>query len=554
MPSVPVSWWVASVVMGAVAAVIYTLSPLAVVTAAIVPVLLWAAAAGLPRHEAKTLWALMGAAIAVRVLTILVMLLAADHDTQAAAILTGDEAYALSRTLRVRNFLLGIPGLKYDYFIAFESYGRTSYLSFMTLLQMLFGPSPYGLRLVNMLLFLAGAAVLFRFARAAFGHTVAFAALTGILFLPTLFFWSVSLLKESLYFALSAGVLGGVYAVIRAPHTVPRIAAGVGVAAALWALRDMRPGAVYLVGGGAAIGVLAFVATASMRRFAIAIVLAVIAAGLLLTRPTVRDRVVNAIDQAAQIQLGHVFTAGHSYKTLDEEFYVTWTPDTRLTTGEAARFVIRSIRSFLIEPWPWRMATRSELLFLPEHLLWYTALLLSAAGIAGGLRRDRLATCLLVGIILPTAFVVAMTNGNVGTLIRFRGLVWPYVLVLAVAGVRALMPDVEKLSAVSASGRLVGRAGGAWSAAVGQSRALSSWRAFAARARRLDIREQFRSIGIALASFVVIHLALLQAVPLSAAPVMPILVWLIAAALAGLLTAGAAALARAWHTHPLRRG
>ena len=51
-----------------------------------------------------------------------------------------------------------------------------------------------------------------------------------------------------------------------------------------------------------------------------------------------------------------------------------------------------------------------------------------------GWRRDPLVTCLLVGYVVPTACVLALTNGNVGTLLRLRGLVMPYVVWVSALG------------------------------------------------------------------------------------------------------------------------
>jgi hypothetical protein len=207
----------------------------------------------------------------------------------------------------------------------------------------------------------------------------------------------------------------------------------------LWGLRDLRAGAVYLVGGGIAIGLLMHFATANLRRLALSTVAIVLVGAALLSRPAVRDYLHTAVEDAAVVHLGHVFTQGHAYKTLDEGFYRRFNPKLELTTDEAARYVVRALASFAVQPWPWRMATDNELVFLPEHVLWYVALLLGPLGFVVGLSRDRLTTCLLAGLMLPTIVVVALTNGNVGTLIRFRGLVWPYLLMLASLGACALV-------------------------------------------------------------------------------------------------------------------
>ena len=78
--------------------------------------------------------------------------------------------------------------------------------------------------------------------------------------------------------------------------------------------------------------------------------------------------------------------------------------------------------------------SRSELAFLPEHLLWLLIVAFTPIGIVAGWRRDRLVTSLLIGFVLPTAAALAITNGNVGTLLRLRGLVSPYLIWLAVLG------------------------------------------------------------------------------------------------------------------------
>ena len=432
---------VLAVLLGAVLAAAYTLSPLTMILAALAPWLFVIAGRGLSAREARWLWTVLGAALLLRAAAIAAMLLVSDHDAQATVILSGDEAYSLSRSFRNRNMILGFPGLKYDYQIALEDYGETSYLTLLTVLQVLFGPSPYALRLLNVLVFLTGAAIIFHFARTAFGRLPAFAALVGILFLPTLFLWSVSLLKEAIYFALAATVLSATYAAasrLTRGRTLRDFAVAIAlvfvVIGALWTLRGLRTGAVALVGGGVATGLVLYIATANARRMLGAALLAIVAAMALASQDGVRDRVSAGLLAAAKTHVGHVFTVGHPYKTLDEGFYVTVDANMVLTNDEAARYVIRSIASFLVVPWPWQMATRSELVFLPEHLLWCVGLLLAPIGLVAAAKRDRLAAALIVGITVPAGLVVALTNGNVGTLIRFRGLVWPYVMMLIAVG------------------------------------------------------------------------------------------------------------------------
>jgi hypothetical protein len=55
-------------------------------------------------------------------------------------------------------------------------------------------------------------------------------------------------------------------------------------------------------------------------------------------------------------------------------------------------------------------------------------------GVRAGYRRDPLVTCLLVGYLVPTAVVVALTTGNVGTLVRHRTLIVPFLVWLSALG------------------------------------------------------------------------------------------------------------------------
>jgi exosortase/archaeosortase len=160
----------------------------------------------------------------------------------------------------------------------------------------------------------------------------------------------------------------------------------------------------------------------------------------MLVAPPLQRRVVAAVDQAAVVHSGHVFTVGHGYKLLDEGYYVTpGNPQYDLTPGEAARYVVRAVAAYVIVPLPWQIGTRGELTYLPEQLLWYALLILAPIGTAVALKRDRVTASLLVAYVLPTAAVVALTTGNVGTLIRHRTLIVPYLVWLSALGFAALL-------------------------------------------------------------------------------------------------------------------
>jgi hypothetical protein len=425
---------------GLLLAVAYTASPLGLLFLAATPLLCLIAGRGLPEHQRRILTAILASALVARLLAVIAMFLVGipHHSDLAVGALSGDEAYNLGRALRIRDIMLGFGGTHYDYFVATDEYGRTSYLELLTRLQLAFGPAPYGLRLFNALLFTTGAAVLFRMVRPAFGATAAFLGLVGVLFLPSVFYSSISLLKESLYFLATTVVLASAVRLLRGRGVSGMLLALVAMGGSLWVLDDLRRGAIILATAGIATAVVMRFAFASRQRAAWAVAAAVVVGGIALTQPPFSDRVLEGVTRAGRQHSGHVFTVGHAYKLLDAGFYMNpATPASssiNLTPPQAVRFVIRGLVSFVLTPLPWQAASRGELAFLPEHLLWYVLLVTVPFGLIAGWRRDPLVTAVLIGFVLPTALVLALTNGNVGTLLRLRGLVTPYLMWIGVLG------------------------------------------------------------------------------------------------------------------------
>jgi hypothetical protein len=457
------SWWF--VAAGLSVAAIYTVAPLTVCVVAVAVAALPLCVGDLPRHERRWVTMIVVAALIARLVGIAGIFIRnlPNHDDQFVGATAGDEAYAMSRALRMRDILRGSPTTKYDYFVAFDEYGRNRYVTALTATQVIFGPTPYAVRLLNASLFMVGALLLYRLCREAFGAVSAGGGLVAVLFWPTLFAWSISLLKESLYFFLGVVVLTGAVAMVRRPRWRSRATAALVVCASMAVVHDLRPGAVALIGSGLAIGGAAYLVSASKRMLVTAAV-AALALAVALSRPAVESLVIQRLEAAAKTHTGHVFTIGHDYKLLDAGFYRNpGTPASStltLTRDEAARFVVRAVASFFTVPLPWQLQSTRELAYLPEQLAWYALVALLPVGIVAGYRRDRLVTCMLVGYAVPTSAALALTNGNVGTLLRLRGLVIPYLIWISVVGFCTMLGTIgrePRMPLIDKEGRLFGR-------------------------------------------------------------------------------------------------
>jgi hypothetical protein len=436
----PAAIWRWTVLAGIVTGALYALSPLTVLVAVgCVPLFRWAVR-DLEGFERRAVLTLMSAALALRVLAIVLLVLTGDRDAASMAKFFGDEEFFLLRAFRLYSIKMGIPVSTESFIYAYDATGYSSYQELLVLLQVIVGPVPYGIHLLNTLLFIWGMVLLFRTVRVSFGPAPALVGLAYLLFLPSLFMWSVSALKESLYLLLTSAVLLSAVAAIRKRGSAAKVVAVGVMLAGGWWLETLRVGGRAITLGGAAFGYLLRIT--ALRRWTAALAVVVIIAGAgVIWRTGLPVRVQERLQLSARYHRGHVLTAGHSYKLLDQHFYsFEWGPMQwpTLTTAETARYLVRAPIHFILEPIPWRIQSRLELAYLPELAVWYIAVLLVPVGIVAGFRRDALLTCMLAGYSFVSAGVIALNSGNVGTLIRHRALVVPFLGWLSAMGLVSL--------------------------------------------------------------------------------------------------------------------
>jgi hypothetical protein len=426
----------AAVAAGIALGFVYTLSPLTVWCGAASVVVVWWAGRGLPVREARWVRGLLAAAIAVRAVMVAALFLFGSGDHMWFNVFFGDEQYVIVRSLRLRHLWLGSPISLEALFDVFDLYGQTSYLNVIAYVQLLVGPAPYGIHLLNAVFYVCGVVVLHRLVRASFGRVAALGTFAGVLFVPTLVVWSASALKESLNFLFVTAVMAAAVAVVRAQWRW-RLPAALMVVAGLAALSTFRTGALQIMALALAAAFAARIVTRRAWRLALAALVLSIVSIPLLRQPRVQEAVLRELRPAARRHMGDVFTRGHSYKLLDQRIYDTRLPET-MTPREAARFVGRAAVATLFFPAPWHAQSRPELAYLPEQILLYVILLMSVIGFAAGLRRDALVTLLFAAYAAAALLAVAINTGNIGTLVRHRGFALPYLIALSAVGVSAI--------------------------------------------------------------------------------------------------------------------
>ena len=431
--------WHIAVAGGIVLGIAYTLSPLGVWAAAAFALLVWRIGDGLPESERKRVRAILIAAILIRVVAVGGVWLTTDHARVPFASFFGDEEYFIRRATWLRNVALGIPIHSADLIYAFDDYSYTHYLYVIAFVEALVGFAPYGLKVISAAMYLGGAVILFRLARHAYGSGVALAGLLVVLFLPSLFAWSIAALKEPPYFLIGALACSVAVTTMRTRSVARRIAGVLFLLVAAGLLQSIRDGGLIIavtgLGGGMLLGWLARRPWAALA-FAVVVPIAVFA---MLSRPAVQLRAVQEVRRAAKLHWGHVNTPGYSYKSLDPELYPDRSAIDQMSRDATGRFLVRSAVEYLTVPRPWTIESRPALAFVPELMFWYCVLALLPVGLVVALRRDALVTMVLGAYAFALAALVAVTGGNIGTLVRHRGLALPYVIWLSAAGADALL-------------------------------------------------------------------------------------------------------------------
>jgi hypothetical protein len=445
--TVPTPMWRVAVLAGVALGIVYALSPLTIWFAvAIVPVV-WYGGRGLDADERGRVTRLVILAVALRLVALAALFLATNHAKVPFGSFFGDEEYFIGRSLWLRNVALGIPVHGDDLRSAFESFGAPGYFYLLALVQILVGPAPYGLHLLGILFYVAAVIVLYRLVRSSLGRTPALVGLTVLLFLPSLFAWSVSVLREPLFMLLNALNLTVALKLARGPSWRERGAALAAGAALVMALEGIRPGGGVLGALGVLTGLGAAFVARRPRVMLAALVATPIVLSATLARPNVQLKAYVAIQTAVRQHWGTVATPGYTYELLDDRFYPDIGAIPSMTFSEAMRFLLRGAVAYVVVPLPWKVESRSALVYLPEQVVWYVIAALAPFGFLSAFRRDGVVAGLLLTHAILAAGAVAFTEGNIGTLVRHRGLAIPYVVWVSAVGMCELLTRRSRLRA-----------------------------------------------------------------------------------------------------------
>lgn len=388
--------------------------------------------AGLPDAERLRVRRILAAAVALRLVVLAGVFFMTPADRQAHAIFP-DSQYLIDRSIWLRNLWMHVPLGPHQYLEIFFPFGTASFATFLAALQVAVGPAPFGLSVLSAAAYVCGAVVVYLVVRRGFGPTPAQVGLVALLFWPSLVAWSISVLKEPAQLFLTSVVCAGAVSVAwsRSTSRSTTRAMWVGaVAAALALLATLRAGGMEIAVAGLALA--AVLRLIAWRRWVLVVLLMFAVAGAW----RVRERIGAEVRTSASRHIGHVKSAGVSYRLLDERYYSdSGEAVSSMSFTDGVRFLVGSAIAFVVVPLPWQAGSRGTLALLPQQLAWYVMCAAAAAGFVVGMRRAPWLTCVLAGSALAGLLIIAPNSGNVGTLMRHRDLIVPFVLWLGGLGV-----------------------------------------------------------------------------------------------------------------------
>ena len=348
-----------AVAAGVVLGLAYTLSPLTVLLLAALTVFTWKTAKILAPRERRWFVGVVTIAIALRLMAIAGLFLSADPALPYATFF-GDEELFKSRSIWLRNIGLGVPISGADFIYAVEETGKSQYLFFLAYLEALVGEAPYGVHVLNTTMYVAGVLTLYRLVRPGYGPLAAMGGLVVMLFLPSLFIWSVSALKEPLYALVAVVELVCVMHIVRSRTWARRLLAVAGVVVTALVLEGLRKGGILVTAIGTSAGLLGGFTVRRPRLAVAALAAAPLLVVGLLQMPAVHDRVMSVVRDSAVYHVGHIYTVGYSYKTLDPWYYIDPPSIRTMPASDAGAFVARSLVGYFTQPLPWTIESTCD--------------------------------------------------------------------------------------------------------------------------------------------------------------------------------------------------
>ena len=154
---------------------------------------------------------------------------------------------------------------------------------------------------------------------------------------------------------------------------------------------------------------------------------------------SIKDTIAKFSIMAVAKQLGHINSGGTAYYVLPMHYYNN-IHNLHLTLFDSSILFFKGWIHMLLEPFPFRMRTVLALSSYGQMILWYFLLFFSAYGIIISLQVKKFNSLIMISYITVIGTMIAMNGANVGTTLRLRDMISPFLLIFSIIGLQRFFP------------------------------------------------------------------------------------------------------------------
>lgn len=286
-----------------------------------------------------------------------------------------------------------------------------------------YGYAPLVIHIINILLNLLTGVVIFKLSKLLFNKQAALISLILFLFNPVSFYYATTKLKEPLYFLCAYLVIYLSVLTVKQKnffYTILLIPFLILIRLVKWA---------YFYPIVLTLAIYFILVYLSKKRLIIFTMLMLIALMFYL-KPSIIPKGLNLIFGMAEgMHKGHLSAVGHKYDLL------IFGPEITLYNGfEQLIFTLNAWYHLIFEPLLSSVMSARLLLFYPLKIAWVILCFLASLGFISAFRYKadcRKEYLLLLLFFVLVGSVLAISSGNIGTMLRHRGIIEPVVFIFA---------------------------------------------------------------------------------------------------------------------------
>lgn len=311
-------------------------------------------------------------------------------------------------------------------------YGYSGYTYLLGTIYYFFGPLKFSPRLINSLMGVGASVFIYYIVKDIFGKGPAKLSALLTVFSPSLFLWSITLLKDLPFIFISCIIL---WSFLRFQKTKRAFYLFV-LFATILAQYTIRPTLPLALIMGVFILSYFIVSRISWRKKIIIFICLLILMIPLSHRVNFKIIVSNQMTDILDYTRGIVNTGGSIYKIFDDKYYRggSMSHSKNISYIDFTKGFFKGWFYFLLVPFPWKIYTKLLLISYPQVILWYLFIPFVFIGMIMAFRYKWRETFIIFVYIIIFGSIIATHSGNIGTVFRHRDMLTPFFLIFGSLG------------------------------------------------------------------------------------------------------------------------